>query len=99
MRKQIIEKILTGKGLTEEEVEYAFYNFLCVDEDEDEHRRWSYYKTKIIKVENRYFSIYADIGLTEYQENYYEPQILEEVKPREKVITITEWVSVNLDDK
>lgn len=99
MRNKIVEKILSGECLTEEEVEYAFYNFPCVDEDDGEHRRWYYYKTKIIKVADKYFSIGADVGLTEYQENYYEPQILEEVKPREKVITITEWVSVNLDDK
>lgn len=64
-----------------------------IDEEIGEKRRWSQYITKIILVCGRYFSVTADIGLTEYQDNTYDIQP-EEVRPAEKVVTITEWVSV-----
>ena len=65
-----------------------------IDEEIEEKRRWSQFVYKYVKIGSRYFCLTADIGLTEYQDNSYDYQP-EEVKPVEKVITVTEWVPVN----
>lgn len=64
-----------------------------IDEEIDEKRRWSQFVYKYIMIGGRYFCLTADIGLTEYQDNAYDYQP-EEVRPVEKVITITEWVTI-----
>lgn len=64
-----------------------------IDEETDEKRRWSQFVYKYIRIRSRYFCLTADIGLTEYQDNEYNYQPIE-VKPVNKIITVTEWVSV-----
>ena len=64
-----------------------------IDEEIDEKRRWSQFVYKYVMIGGRYFCLTADIGLTEYQDNEYDYQP-EEVRPVEKVITVTEWVTI-----
>lgn len=64
-----------------------------IEEEADEKRRWSQIITKILKINGRYFSVYGDIGLTEYQDDSFDIQPTE-VMPVEKVVTITEWVEI-----
>lgn len=64
-----------------------------IDEEIAEKRRWSQFVYKYVMISGRYFCLTADIGLTEYQDNSYDYQP-EEVKPVEKVITVTEWVTI-----
>ena len=92
--EKIIQKILNHEMLEPEEVSYAFWEFECVDEEEGEHHRWYHVVDRIIKVENKYFDLCALLGLTECQESEYEAQVATEVEPREKMITVREWVAV-----
>lgn len=55
--------------------------------------RWSRYETKYIYVNGRYFDLTADIGLTEYQDNYYDCQP-REVKRVQKTVIIDTWEAV-----
>ena len=64
-----------------------------VNEEEGEHHRWNFEAYNIYKIQGRYFQFYGFIALTEMQENYYDVQPIE-VKPVEKVITITEWEAI-----
>lgn len=92
--EKIIQKILNHEMLEPEEVHYAFWEFECVNEEEGEHLRWYQVVNRVIKVENRYFNLCALLGLTEYQESEYESQFAIEVEPREKMITVREWVAI-----
>lgn len=87
-------KILAGEELTWEEVRDMFWEYPTVHEEEGEHLRWYYPMYKVFQIGERYFQLEAMIGLTEMQDNEYEPQVAVEVRPQEKVITITEWVVV-----
>lgn len=92
--EDIEAKILAGEELTSDEVKDMFWEYPTVYEEEGEHHRWWYPVYKIFQVGERYFQIWGMIGLTECQESEYEPQVAVEVRPQEKVITITEWVAV-----
>jgi len=92
--ENIKEKILAGEKLTWEEVRDMFWEYPAVYEEEGEHHRWYYPVYKVFQIGERYFQLEAMIGLTEMQDNEYEPQVAVEVRPQEKVITITEWVTV-----
>lgn len=65
-----------------------------VDEEIDDKRRWSQFVYKYVNIGGRYFCLTADIGLTEYQDNEYNYQPFE-VRPVEKIITVTEWVAID----
>ena len=97
--EDIEAKILAGEELTGDEVEDMFWEYPAVHEEEGEHYRWMYPLYKVFQIGERYFQLEAMIGLTEMQGNEYESQVAIEVRPQEKVITITEWVSVNQNDK
>lgn len=68
--------------------------FECVDTVVGESRRWSKWVDKIFKIKNRYFSFGCDEGLTELQENEVYLDMVREVTPLERVISITEWRNV-----
>jgi hypothetical protein len=97
-KDSIVDKILTGKCLTDEEVEFIVdcglseYSF---SEEEGESSRWEQSMTTILKINDRYFAIDWERGLTEMQENYYDSQIAKEVIPVTKTITVTEWKEKN----
>ena len=63
------------------------------DVEYEEPCRWSHFEGKVVKIQDRYFSIGRWAGNTEYQEDNYDVQPLE-VKPVEKIVTITEWQEV-----
>ena len=58
--------------------------------------RWSRYETKILSLNGRYFDVTADIGLTEYQDNYYDQQPIE-VKRVQKTIVVDTWEAIKND--
>lgn len=63
-----------------------------VDYIRGEDRRWSHYDKKIFKIKDRYFEIGCDVGLTEYQENEIDAEIIEVYPVEKEVVTkITEW--------
>ena len=92
--EDIEAKILAGEELTSDEVEDMFWEYPDIYEEEGEHCRWLYPLYKVFQIGERYFQLEAMMGLTEMQDNEYEPQVAVEVRPQEKVITITEWVAV-----
>ena len=61
------------------------------DEQWGEPDRWNTCVTKVIKIEDRYFMIYAWKGNTEMQEDYYDIQP-DEVKPVEKTVIVWEEI-------
>lgn len=56
--------------------------------------RWTRPVTTICKFKEKYYAAYWEMGLTEYQEDEYWDTQVHEVKPVEKVITVTEWEEV-----
>lgn len=97
--KLIIKKILNKEELSEHEVysiiiEEFSPDIKVVEENSYGNRRWTETRGIVIQIENRYFTLWWESGLTEYQENYYPVQIAEEVRPQKKMIEITEWISV-----
>ena len=79
------------RHFTEDEVEDWFYEG-NITEGED--RRWSSTDTSIVEIDGKHYKLYAEIGSTECQENYYEAQDADEVelKTYEKTITVNEWI-------
>lgn len=57
--------------------------------------RWTQSVVSIIKLCNKYYQIYWEEALTEYQENSFLDQPIEVRKHTyEKTITVTEWLEV-----
>ena len=101
--KEFIMKFNNQERFERDELRDLFYGDVEEDDDDEgyevdciEHRnrRWSRIEEKILKINGRYFSVSGDIGLTEHCDNEFDIQPVE-VEPREKVITITEWVKKN----
>ncbi len=96
-KEKIIEKINCGMMLTEEEVEDAISEFGKEDYyDYDVCDRWSIFVTTILKIptaheEYKTFALSWSKGLTEYQENYYDSQIAQEVCETEKTVIMKIW--------
>ena len=89
-KDSIVDKILTGKCLTDEEVEFIADAGLCdyfVTEEEGDNGRWEQPMTTILKINDRYFAIDWERGLTEMQENGYYSQVAQEVVPVTRTIT------------
>lgn len=72
---------------------YEFIDRYEIDCVPQELRRWTRWVNSICQIEDRYFIIGWDQGLTEYQENIYDDSTITEVKPIEttKQIIITCW--------
>lgn len=95
--ERLLEKIDSGEKLSERELRNLIWNYEDIKEREyGENRRWTRGVESIICLCGRYFSIYWEEGLTEYQENeyFYQP---EEVEKHEydKTIHVVEWVPKN----
>lgn len=90
----IEEKILAGESLSEEEVAKWIYNNQPIDRIANEPRRWHSGITLIYKLQNRYFKLCYDQGLTEIQEDDFWSQIAQEVIPHKKIIETIEWCNV-----
>lgn len=90
--KEFLEKIDSGKELSEGELR----DLICryeIESEYGENRRWTRSVESIVCLCGRYFSIYWEEGLTEYQPNEFYDQP-EEVEKHEydKTIHVVEWV-------
>lgn len=96
----LTEKILNGQELTSKEIESLVYGdydeetIEFVEELEGKARRWTKTNGIVLKINDRYFKINYEQGLTECQENAYYSQVAEEVKVVEKQITIREYEKI-----
>lgn len=88
----VINKIDTGKELTESELHDMLWRLKQVSEIEGAERRWTRSIRTIFEINGRYFALDWDRGLTERQENEFWNQPYEvEKKEYSKTITVTEW--------
>lgn len=66
-----------------------------IEEDEGGEERWYRCINTIFKVDNRYFSLVWERGLTECQDNEYMYQPVEvKLHEYEKTITVREWKKI-----
>ena len=92
--KEFLEKIDSGEELSESELS----DLICDYEDRKERKyreklRWTRSVESIVCLCGRYFSIYWEEGLTEYQENEFYDQPKEVEKHEyDKTIHVVEWV-------
>lgn len=89
----ILNKIDNNEKLTEEEIERLAYDH-AIDSIAIDTCRWTVHKNSIVQLNERTFRIYWKQGLTEYQENIFEPQIPIEVKQITKTVEVKEWVEL-----
>ena len=91
----VVSKILNKEELTSEEVgqiiNYGYDDIEVVEEIEGEDRRWSRTNKVIIAIDNQYFSLTYEHGLTEYQDDGYYSQIAVEVEKKEVVTKTIVW--------
>lgn len=97
-----LEAYDNGYTFNEEEIEQLAWGEVGFGEEitreEGDSGRWNQYMTTIIKVKDRYFGVGWSAGLTECQESYYDGPVYE-VKPVKKMIEVTEWVSVEKEER
>jgi len=88
----LVDKIDRREQLSVQEIEdFLFECGKEVDRKEEDDGRWTKHVCTIKKVNNRYFAVPWEKGLTEMQENEFYEQPYE-VEPHEKQIVITEWI-------
>lgn len=93
------DKIINGEKLDKLEVmdlvyEDADLDYELVEEIMHDHGRWMMHMETIIKIDDKYYSIIWDRGLTEYQENEFYGQIAKPVVKKE--IISYKWVREEL---
>lgn len=91
MEEVLAEKVRAGVPLTESELEDFATQLHAEDEIEGDIGRWDQAITTIIKLNDEFWAIDWQRGLTEYQENYFGDQP-RQVRPVEKTIVVREWV-------
>lgn len=91
--KEFLKKYDSKQEFTDSELNDLVWEMEEVETKYGENRRWYRKVTTIFKVEDRYFAVEWDEGLTELQENEFYKQPYE-VYPEEetKVITIIKWI-------
>lgn len=91
--EELLNKIDSGEELTERELQTLIWECYEVDRDYGENGRWTRGVTSVIELCGRYFEVYWEEGLTEYQENeYYDQPVEVEKKEYDKTIHVVEWV-------
>lgn len=88
--KIILDKIMGGEDLSEEELR-DLVNEYDIDEEEGEEGRWDRDIETIVEILGETFSINWRRGLTEMQENYYGDQPVR-VKKKEEMVKVVSWV-------
>ena len=96
--KKILNKIDNNEQLTEDEVSELVYSDNVIDSVDVCEWRWTAQLQSIVQLGGRTFRIYWERGLTECQDNLFEPQIPVEVKPVKKMIETTEWVELEREN-
>lgn len=85
--QEIFDKIKNKEELDPDEIEGLFYiDGLVVDENHIVNYTWREALESIIKIEDKYYRIKWERGLTENQPNEYPSQVLIEVEPYEEVL-------------
>lgn len=87
-------KLKNGEKLSEHEIEHILRESNKVDEIEGDDRRWSRWMQTIIDIDDEYYMVEWDKGLTEMQENYYES--VSKVKKETRIVTkeVTDWIKI-----
>lgn len=88
--KELLKLLEEKYSFTDDEVQ-EIISYFEKDREEGDDGRWDRPIYSVIEVCNRYFGINWYKGLTEYQDNYYDEHVFEEVKPVKKMIEIIEW--------
>lgn len=96
--KEFIERFDSKERFTEKELRNIVFEDTDIQvykETEEDHGRWTFFMTTIIKVGDRYFSIDWQKGLTENQDNYFGNHP-EEIfrQEREETIKIEEFFTL-----
>ncbi len=91
---ELLQRVYNGEqNFTESELAYLVYEYDRFDFIKGDDRRWSSYCQTILKIEDRYFLIGFDKGLTENQEDYFDSQPVEvELKETEKTIIERDYI-------
>jgi len=76
----LLKKIDAGEILSEEEIRTFIYECEQEAEETGENRRWSRSVRTIMKLDNRFFAVEWEKGLTENQENCFNNQPYEVTK-------------------
>lgn len=87
----IINKYDNNEELTPGDIRTLVLEFEW-ERKEHENRRWSRWVDVVVKLEDRYFMVGYDEGLTEMQDNEYDDTSIVEVMPIEKTVTIIDWI-------
>lgn len=88
----MIQKIDKREKLSEKELRILVQEYEIESEWEENHR-WTRSVCTIVKLDERYFAVNWEEGLTECQEDeFYEQPYEVEKKTYEKTITVTEWL-------
>lgn len=91
-KQEYLNKILNGEELSESElIDLVWDNDLVVDNVEGDCGSWTQSMQTIVKLDDRYFAVDWERGLTEMQENEFYNQPYE-VKKVDKMVKVTEWV-------
>lgn len=89
--REILEKIDSGYVFEEREIEKLVYSGKVVDNQYGDNNRWTRWVYTIIQLEDRFFGIDWEEGLTESQEDLFYETSLEEVEEFEEVKVIKGW--------
>ena len=88
----MVNKIDNNEKLSEKELR-ILVNEYEYSEEAGGTGRWTQHMHTVVKLENRFFMIVWERGLTEYQENQFLYQPYEvELHEYKKVITVKEWI-------
>lgn len=95
--KEMLQKIDAGESLSEHDIRRLVYDFEDRGAREyGDDGRWTRSVTSIIVLNDRYFAVDWEQGLTELQENEFWNQPYEvEKKTFQKTIIVTEWIKKN----
>lgn len=96
-QKEIESAILNGEAIAGKIWEEIIgeLDTIAIESDMNNAGRWSVPEDYIFKLDGRFFCVWCDRGLTEYQEDEWEDQAAVEVRPKQ--ITITTWEAVDND--
>jgi hypothetical protein len=94
---ELIQKLLNRESLSESEIQDLVYEYddYIFEQEKGENRRWSRGVMTVFKVDDRYFMVNWDEGLTEYQENEFYDQPYEvTLKVEEQIIKVNTYSKV-----
>ena len=90
----------TGKQFSPEVLREILWSFIVEKEKSDisDAGRWYIGRSAIITFDGvDFYRVYWWSGLTEYQDDEYESQVLEPVRKVKKVITVEEWETIECE--